>query len=217
MGPLLRWKRVCSCGSWPPAIWRGTCTRRDPRTLTRPSSTCRPTNPPGWLISCRGHLFFLVALCNSLLSLLAPLLQFHPTSSGDSRLHRHRHRHRSHSFQPSQPPNLLRPPPGYLPHLTPYFVPVAHPSPCTTPTIQSVASSSSERASIQTRATRSVCPEPSHRLRLPDSSASGRVAQSKSVSQRHSPRFVPSRSNPTYRRLAWPSLLWAKMPASNRN
>ena len=43
-------------------------------------SSCRPTNPLGWLISRRRTLFSFVAFCTNLLSLFAPLPQFHPTS-----------------------------------------------------------------------------------------------------------------------------------------
>lgn len=127
-----------------------------------------------------GHLFFLVALCNNPLSLFAPLSQFRPTSSGDWR-RRHRHRHRRRSFHlhfSNHHLDIL-----LLILLHTYIVPADHLPRCLGPSfrptsaIQSVASSSSsEQVSAQTRPTRSVCPEPSHRLHLPDSSACGRVA-----------------------------------------
>lgn len=99
MGPLLRWKRVAAVDKLAPCnLSRYLHAARSPDPHST-FSTCRPTNPPGWLISRRGHLFFLVALCNNPLSLFAPLSQFHPTSSGDwRRRHRHRHRHRRRSF-----------------------------------------------------------------------------------------------------------------------
>lgn len=118
MGPLLRWKRVAAVDKLAPCnLSRYLHAARSPDPHST-FSTCRPTNPPGWLISRRGHLFFLVALCNNPLSLFAPLSQFHPTSSGDlRRRHRHRHRRRSFHLHFSKPP-----PPGYPPpHLTPYL------------------------------------------------------------------------------------------------
>lgn len=83
MGPLLRWKRVAAVDKLAPCnLSRYLHAARSPDPHST-FSTCRPTNPPGWLISRRGHLFFLVALCNNPLSLFAPLSQFHPTGSGD--------------------------------------------------------------------------------------------------------------------------------------
>lgn len=196
MGNLGAWKRWnlgwarCCAGkglqlstSSPPAICRGTCTRRDPRTLTRPS---RPAGRPilragsslvgGTFFSSSRFVTircpFLRPSLNSIRRVLATCLR---------RRHRHPHRHRRRSFHLhfSKPP-----PPGYPPPSSSYsiltlYLPTTCLGPSFRPTsaIQSVASSSSsEQVSSQTRATRSVCPEPSHRLHLPDSSACGRVA-----------------------------------------
>lgn len=183
MGPLLRWKRVAAVDKLAPcnlSRYLHAARSPDPHSPSRPAG--RPILRAG--SSLVGGTFFsssrfvtircpfLRPSLNSIRRVLATCLR---------RRHRHPHRHRRRSFHLhfSKPP-----PPGYPPPSSSYSILTLYlPTTCLgasfrpTSAIQSVASSSSsEQVSSQTRATRSVCPEPSHRLHLPDSSACGRVA-----------------------------------------
>lgn len=183
MGPLLRWKRVAAVDKLAPCnLSRYLHAARSPDPHST-FSTCRPTNPPGWLISRRGTFFsssrFVTIRCPFLRPSLNSIRRVLATCLRRRHRHPHRHRRRSCHLHFSKPP-----PPGYPPPSSSYSILTLYlPTTCLGPSvrpasaIQSVASSSSsEQVSSQTRATRSVCPEPSHRLHLPDSSACGRVA-----------------------------------------
>ena len=149
-------------------------------------SSCRPTNPLRWLISRQGTLFSFVAYCTNLLSLFAPLPQFHPTSFwGFETALAHQEAGCiviAIAVVPFRPSNLLRPP--RLDSLVTFLRILYLPTTCLWSFVSShvdltsVASSFFARASLHKRVPQArVAPRHRIALHFPTSALAVRVGQ----------------------------------------
>ena len=221
LGPLVyraggHWKRVAAVDKLAPcnlSRYLHAARSLDPHSTF---SSCRPTNPLGWLISRRGTLFSFVAFCTNLLSLFAPLPQFHPTSFwGFETALAHQEAGCiviAIAVVPFQPSNLFRPPrlDSLLAFLRTLYLPTTCLGPSSRPT-------STSRLSPRLSSSEPVSTNACHKVGLPLGIAlpfAFRLqrlqfawAKSKCVSshKRHSPRLVPSRSHWASRGLARPA------------